>query len=130
MDCTKKIENFFRSRKLAIFLISLVILLSIIGTTIPQKSQLKADVYNAWKNTNPQQAYIYEKIGFTNLFSSFIFVSIAFLLFINTAFCTQNMLAGAFRKLGNYPQFQNKQYINRLENNSILKIKKEEEIIS
>lgn len=126
MDCMKKIENFFRSRKLAIFLISLVILLSIIGTTIPQKSQLKADVYNAWKNTNPQQTDIFEAIGFTNLFSSFIFVSIAFLLFINTAFCTQNMLAGAFRKLGNDPQFQNKQHIIRLENNSVLKTEKEQ----
>ena len=125
MDIIKKIENFFRSRKLALLLISLVIFLSIIGTTIPQKSQLKADAYNSWKNTHPEQADIYEKIGFTNLFSSFIFLSIAFLLFINTAFCTQNMLKGAFRKLGYYPQFQNNQYIKRLENHSVLKTEKE-----
>jgi cytochrome c biogenesis protein len=122
----KKIGIFFRSRKLAILLIFLVIILSIIGTTIPQKSQLKPDVYNAWKNTHPEQSDIYEKIGFTNLFSSFIFLSIAFLLFINTAFCTLNMLAGAFRKLGNYPQFENNQYIKRLENNSVLKTEKEQ----
>ncbi|MCX9085897.1 MAG: cytochrome c biogenesis protein ResB [Candidatus Methanoperedens sp.] len=131
MDSMKKIENFFRSRKLAIFLISMVILLSLIGTTVPQKSQIKTDVYNAWKNTNPQQADIFEAIGFTNLFSSFIFLIIAFLLSINTAFCTWNMLKGAFRKLGSYPQFQNDQYISKLENHSVLKTEKEQvQIIS
>lgn len=122
----KKIATFFKSRKLAIILILLIIILSIIGTHIPQKSQLKPDVYNTWKNNHPAQADFFEKIGFTNLFSSFIFLSIAFLLFINTIFCTQSMLTGAFRKLRNDPQFQKKQYITRLENNTILKTEKEQ----
>lgn len=125
----KKIEIFFKSRKLAVLLIFLVIVLSVIGTTIPQKSQLKPDVFDSWKNMHQEQADIFEKIGFTNMFSSFIFLSIAFLLFINTAFCTQNMLTGVFRKLGNYPQIQNKQYVTRLENSTVLKTEKEQDRI-
>jgi len=125
----KKIATFFKSRKLAIILIFLIIVLSIIGTHIPQKSQLKPDVYNTWKNNHPGQADFFEKIGFTNLFSSYIFLSISFLLFINTIFCTQSMLIGAFRKLRNDPQFQKKQYITNLEYNTILKTEKEQEQI-
>ena len=121
----KKIATFFKSRKLAIILIFLIIILSIIGTHIPQKSQLKPEVYNTWKNNHPQQADFFEKIGFTNLFSSLIFLSIAFLLFINTVFCTQSMLTGAFRKLRDDPQFQKKPYITGLDNHAIIKTKQE-----
>ncbi|MDP2844755.1 MAG: cytochrome c biogenesis protein ResB, partial [Candidatus Methanoperedens sp.] len=80
----KKIANFFKSRKLAIVLILLIVVFSIIGTHVPQKSQLKPDVYNTWKTNHPTQAYYFEKLGLTHLFSSFIFVSLAMLLFINT----------------------------------------------
>ena len=117
----KKITTFFKSRKLAIVLISLIIVLSIIGTHIPQKSQLKPEVYNTWKNNHPDQADIFEKIGFTNLFSSVIFLCVALLLIINTLFCTQGMLSGAFRKLKNSPQFQKKPFITVLENSAALK---------
>ncbi|MFZ2410777.1 MAG: cytochrome c biogenesis protein ResB [Candidatus Methanoperedens sp.] len=119
----KKVANFFKSRKLAVVLIFLVIVFSIIGTHVPQKSQLKPDVYNTWKTNHPAQAEIFEKIGFTHLFSSFIFLSIALLLFINTFFCTKNMLSSAFRRLGN-KQFQKKAYIIGLENNTIIKTEK------
>ncbi len=117
----KKIATFFKSRKLAVVLIFLIIVLSIIGTHIPQKSQLKTEVYNTWKNNHPDQADIFEKIGFTNLFSSFIFLSIALLLFINTLFCTQSMISGTFRKLKNNPQIQKKTYISGLENSTVIK---------
>ncbi len=118
--------NFFKSRKLAIVLIFLIIVFSIIGTHIPQKSQLKPDVYNTWRNNHPTQAYYFEKLGLTHLFSSFIFVSLASLLFINTFFCTRNMLGSAFRRLGK-KQFQKKTYISGLENSTTIKIKKEHE---
>lgn len=126
----KKIATFFKSRKLAVVLIFLIIVFSIIGTHIPQESQLKPDVYNAWKVNHPAQADIFEKLGFTHMFSSFIFISLAGLLFVNTLFCTVNMLTGAFRRLEN-KQFQKKTFICGLENNSEIKTEKEpEDVIS
>jgi cytochrome c biogenesis protein len=119
-----KIATFFSSRKLAIVLITLIIVFSIIGTHVPQQSQLKPDVYDKWKSAHPEQADIFEKIGFTHLFSSFIFLSIAALLVINTLFCTRTMLNNAFRRL-NAPQFQKKAYITGLENSSVIKTKKD-----
>ncbi len=121
----KRTAAFFSSRNLAIVLVLLIIILSIAGTHIPQESQLKPDVYKAWKNNHPTQADIFEKIGFTNLFSSVIFLCIALLLFINTLFCTQSMLSSALKKLRKGQQFQKKQYINRLENSDVIKTRKE-----
>jgi len=126
MDLTgKKIAAFFRSKKLAVILIFLIIVLSITGTHIPQKSQLKQEIYSNWKNNHPQQAEIFEKIGFTNLFSSVIFLSIAFFLFINTLFCTHTMLSGAFRKLKHDQEYKKKNYIVGLEYNAAIKTAKE-----
>ncbi len=120
----KNISNFFKSRKLAIVLIILIIVFSIIGTHIPQKSQLKPDVYNTWRNNHPSQAAVFEKLGLTNLFSSFIFISLALLLFINTLFCTTNMFSTAVRRAGK-KQFQKKAYISGLENSTSIKTGKE-----
>jgi len=121
---TRKIAVFFTSRKLAIVLITLIIILSIIGTHVPQQSQLKPDIYEKWKSAHPEQADIFEKLGFTHLFSSFIFLSIVALLFVNTFFCTRTMLKSAFRRL-NAQQFQKKAYITALENSSVIKTKKD-----
>ncbi len=121
----KKIGTFFKSRILAIVLIFFIILFSIMGTHIPQKSQLKPEVYNVWKTNHPTQAAIFEEIGFTNLFSSFIFLSLTLLLFINTLFCTRSMFSGALRRFGNNPQFQGKDYISRLDSSDTLVSEKE-----
>lgn len=120
MDPTfeKKIYTLFQSRKLAVILITLIILLSIIGTHIPQKSQIKPDVYNTWKNNHPGEAQIYETLGLTDLFSSFIFLGTVLLLFINTLFCTKNMLGNALQRLKG--RFQKKEYISRLENSTVI----------
>ncbi len=124
----KKIAAFFKSRKLAIVLILLIIIFSIIGTHIPQKSQLKLEVYNVWKTNHPTEAYYFEKLGLTGLFSSPIFIGLAGLLFINTLFCTRIMFSNAFRRLSN-PQFQKKAYISGLENNMELRTEKEQKYI-
>lgn len=125
----KNITTFFQSRNLAIVLIILIIVFSIIGMHIPQKSQLKNEVYNAWKSKNPGQAEIFEFLGLTNLFSSLIFLSLASLLFINTLFCTKNMFAGSLRKLRNDQQYRKKKYINGLENNSAITTEDNDQII-
>ncbi|HIH43975.1 MAG TPA: cytochrome c biogenesis protein ResB, partial [Candidatus Methanoperedenaceae archaeon] len=116
----KKITSFFRSRKLAIVLILLIILFSIIGTHVPQKWQLKPDVYNTWKANHPGDAELFERLGLTNLFSSYIFITLAALLFINTLFCTASMLRTSARLLARKPLFQDSGYISRLENYSVI----------
>ncbi len=121
----KKITTFFTSRKLAVILIILIVLLSIIGTHIPQKSQLKQDVYNTWKTTHPGEAQVYETLGLTNLFSSVIFLGTVLLLFISTLFCTRNMLSAAIRKME--IRFHKKEYISRLENSTVIRTSKEPE---
>ena len=122
----RKISNFFKSRKLAIALISLIVIFSILGTHVPQKSQLKSEVYNTWKTNHPVQADIFEKLGFTHLFSSSLFITLAALLFANTAFCARNMLVNAVRRLGN-KTFQKKAYISGLENSTAIETGKEYE---
>ncbi|NJD77393.1 MAG: cytochrome c biogenesis protein ResB [Candidatus Methanoperedens sp.] len=125
----KKISSFFQSRKLAVILISSIILVSIIGTHIPQKSQLKPEVYNAWKTNHPTQAEIFDFLGFTNMFSSAVFIGLCSLLFLNTSFCTRNMLVSALRKLKRNQQFQNKDQINGLETRSEISTAKEDKIV-
>ncbi len=119
---TKKISAFFTSRKLAVTLIILIVLLSIIGTHIPQRSQLKSDVYNTWKTNHLGEAQVYETLGLTDLFSSVIFLGAVLLLFINTLFCTKNMLTAAIRKME--VRFHKKEYISRLENTTLIRISK------
>jgi len=115
------ITSFFKSRKLAIVLIVLIILFSILGTHIPQKSQLKPEIFNAWEKNNPAQAEIFDFLGFTHLFSSFIFLSLAALLFINTLFCTRSMFINALRRYGANQQLKNQVFIGSLEKNSVIK---------
>lgn len=124
----KKIAAFFRSRKLAMVLILLIIVFSIIGTHIPQKSQLKSDIYDTWKTNHPTEAYYFEILGLTGLFSSPIFIGLAALLFINTLFCTRIMFNTAYRRL-RYPQTQQKSYIGGLENNIELRTEKEQKYV-
>lgn len=120
----KKFATFFKSRKLAVVLIFLIIIFSIVGTYIPQKSQLKPEVYDTWRANHPTEAAIFEKIGFTHLFSSFIFLSLTSLLFINILFCTRSIFSTAFQRLRNR-QFQKKPYISRLENSAAITTGKE-----
>lgn len=125
----KKIAAFFKSRRLAVVLIFLIIIFSIMGTHIPQKSQLKPEVYDRWKTSHPIESAIFEKIGFTSLFSSFAFVSLAALLFLNTLFCTGTMLGSAIRRLKDTPKFQRKEYISGLENSTVIRTEEENENI-
>lgn len=125
----KQITAFFRSRKLAIVLIILIIFLSILGTHIPQKSQLKPDIYNEWEKKNPVQAEIFDFLGFTHLFSSFIFVGLAFLLFLNTLFCTKSMLSNSIRRFSSLKQFQKRSFIENLEKKALIKTDKSPENI-
>lgn len=124
LDIEKQISSFFKSRKLAIVLIVLIILFSILGTHIPQKSQLKPEIYNAWEKNNPAQAELFDLLGFTHLFSSFLFLSLVALLFINTLFCTKNMFINALRRYGAKQQFKDQTFIDSLEKKIVIKTRR------
>jgi|GEM_PF-2269805 len=126
IDIGKQITTFFKSRKLAIILIVLIILFSILGTYIPQESQIKPEVFNTWEKTHPGEAQIYDFLGFTHIYSSFVFISIAALLFINTLFCTTGMFSNSMRRSGAVLQFQKKAFIASLEKNTVIKTEKNE----
>jgi len=125
-DIGKQISTFFKSRKLAIILIVLIILFSILGTYIPQKSQIKPEFFDIWEKNNPTQAQIYDFLGLNHIYSSFIFISIATLLFINTLFCTKGMFTNAMRRIDTVTQFQKKTFISSLDKNTLIKTKKNE----
>ena len=125
-DVETQITAFFKSRRLAIFLIVLIIFLSILGTHIPQKSQLKPEIYNSWEKNHPTEAKIFNLLGFTHLFSSPIFVSLTALLFINTFFCTTGMFKNSLRRFKVNPQFQKRTFIASLEKNRIIKAGKDQ----
>ncbi|NJD51792.1 MAG: cytochrome c biogenesis protein ResB [Candidatus Methanoperedens sp.] len=125
-NVAKQITAFFKSRRLAIALIVLIIFLSILGTHIPQKSQLKTEVYNSWEKNHTTEAKIFNQLGFTHLFSSSIFISMAALLFMNTLFCTKVMFNNSVRRFKVNPQFQKLTFIRSLENNRTIKTVKDQ----
>ncbi len=116
-----QITKIFKSRRLAIVLIVLIILLSILGTHIPQKTQLKPEIYNSWQEKHPEEAKIFDYLGFTRLFSSLPFVSLALLLFINTFACTKGMLDSSIRRFKENKQFNKKAFIEGLERHAVIK---------
>ncbi|MDI6704308.1 MAG: cytochrome c biogenesis protein ResB [bacterium] len=82
----KKIWGFFSSTRFALLLVILIISACIIGTFIPQRI------------SSPEYIRIYGKdlylwlnrIGFTDLYHSFWFITLLFLLFINLMICVVN----------------------------------------
>lgn len=116
----KKTVAFFKSRKLTIALVVLLIIFSFLGTVIPQQSQLKPFVYESWK-TGSEWSGILETFGLTNVYASPAFLVLIILLFLNTLFCTSGTLKVAFRKFGK---------ILYRDKNSILKFENHSEIVT
>jgi cytochrome c biogenesis protein ResB len=80
----KKIFNFFRSIKLAIFLITYIITTSLIASLIPQG--LKEDYYYSQFNSYLTKLILF--FQFDNFFYSFIFIFPVIIFSINVASCT------------------------------------------
>ena len=98
-DLSKATVSFFRSRKLTLVLVILIIIFSFLGTIIPQQPQLKPFVYESWKESS-QWSGVYEGLVLTDVYSSPAFMVVMLLLFLNTLFCTSSMLKVAFRRYG------------------------------
>ncbi|MDF1532172.1 MAG: cytochrome c biogenesis protein ResB [ANME-2 cluster archaeon] len=115
----KKVPRFFRSRKLTIYLISMVILLSFIGTIIPQQHIFTHTHMEEMKNQSVFLDYM-DTIGFTAIYTSWLFFGVMLLLYLNTIFCTYDMWRNSIRKMKRGSNFRKKDGISGLANNALV----------
>ncbi|TFH47057.1 MAG: hypothetical protein E4G94_00980 [ANME-2 cluster archaeon] len=118
----KNVSLFFRSRKLAIVLIILIIAVTILGTIIPQEHIYTHRHMEEMKEQNQYLIYM-DMIGFTAIYTSWLFFGIMFLFLINTSFCTFNMSRNALKKLQSSGKFRGKDSIIKLDNNASVSCK-------
>ena len=119
-DLSKATVSFFRSRKLTLVLVIFLIIFSFLGTVIPQQPQLKPFVYDSWKGSS-QWSGVFEGLMLTDVYSSPVFMVVILLLFLNTLFCTSNMLKVAFRKYGRVV-FRGRSVIGSMGNHSEIEV--------
>ena len=117
--CIIEIPRFFRSRKLAIYLILMVILLSFIGTIIPQDHIYTPVIMEGMIAKSVFLGYM-DEIGFTAIFTSWLFFGVIFLLYLNTTFCTYDMFRNSIRKMKRGSNFREKKEICGLANNALV----------
>lgn len=89
----KSIWKFFQSIKLAIFLIIIITAASILGTLIPQQRPLAEYVSHYG-----QLAQLFSKLQFTNLYHSWWYIALLFLLTVNITICSLSRLSPKLRK--------------------------------
>jgi cytochrome c biogenesis protein len=89
----KALIRFFSSVKLAITLIIIIALASLLGTLIPQ--QRSPDEYFSRYG---QLANLFQRIQLTNLYQSWWFLFLLFLLALNIIICTLNRLSPKLRR--------------------------------
>lgn len=82
--------NFFASVKLALFILFCLALTSIIGTIIPQNKSAEIYVQEFGEKT----ANLFQVLDFTNMYSSWWFVTLLLLLCLNLVVCSFKRLPG------------------------------------
>lgn len=113
----RMIQRLFRSRKLTIYLLSMVIVLSFIGTIVPQQHIFTHTHMEEMKNQSAFLDYM-DRIGFTAIYTSWLFFGIMLLLYLNTIFCTYDMFRNSLRKLKRGIDFRKKDRISGLAQNA------------
>ncbi len=84
----------FKSVKLAIVLILIIVVTSLISTLIPQNKELAYYTENYGKFLSS----LITATGFDSFFSSLLFMIPSFLFFINLSFCTFDRLSGRIKR--------------------------------
>lgn len=95
-----RILRFLLSVKLAVFLLAIIILMSIIGSLIPQ-----AQEPGFYQKYFPRLAGLIITLKFDHLFRSPLFLSLVFLLLLNLLFCTLKQLGTKVKRLRNESGF-------------------------
>lgn len=86
--------RYLSSVRLAVVLLILIILLSIIGTLIPQGQEL-----SFYQNYLPRVASLIVFLGFNHLYRSPLFLSLVFLFLLNLLFCSIKQLGAKLKRL-------------------------------
>ncbi|MHC4200426.1 MAG: cytochrome c biogenesis protein ResB [Planctomycetota bacterium] len=80
-----------RSRVLAVALITILALLCVAGTFIPQEGE---ESYDEWQRDNPLLASLVGSLGVDEMFTSFPFVVLVAAVGLSTSVCTASRLGG------------------------------------
>ncbi len=91
--------SFLRSVKLAIVLIALLTALIAAGMIIPQ-TNLKPALYAQWRASHPVAAVLVERLGLDHTFTSWWFLAVVGLFFVNTLACTVDQAVKTWRMAG------------------------------
>ena len=89
--------SFLSSRKLAVSLVAILILLSILGTIIPQESLYPRDDFQKWQTEHPLLSGLAISLGLTNLYTSSGYIAILVMLFLSVSVCIYRRAFGLFR---------------------------------
>jgi cytochrome c biogenesis protein ResB len=108
LDYRGSIFNMLASRKLAIILLILLVLLSILGTIIPQEQLLPFNKVEKWPFDSRFLYGIVEKIGLTRIYNSFLYIAVTCLLAISISFCTLKRTLSFFSEKKNTPRIDPK----------------------
>ena len=90
--------DFFSSRRMATFLLLILILLSILGALIPQEVSLQPEEFIRWEIEHPTIAAWAVFLGLTHLFTNFVYITIILLISVSIAMCTYNRTALFFNE--------------------------------
>lgn len=110
-----RINNFFKSMKLALVLLLLVAAASIIGTIIPQSSLDATAVGQIWQN-QPRLAPIYDFLGFFHVYTTWWYILLLAMLFLNIVVCTVPRFLRTLKSIMNPKTEASDKFINRLKN--------------
>lgn len=95
MQKNNSLWQFFASVKLALVLLVLIALTSIIGTVIPQKESV--EFYQS--NFGPQMAQIFTILDIPDMYNSWWFLALLFLLGFNLVICSIDRFPGVWRQV-------------------------------
>ncbi len=82
----RRVYRFLRSRKLAMWLIGIVVVYSAFGTSVPQRSE--PAVLATWTAAHPVLAVVFGALGLTSAWTSPIFIAVVTLFLLSTAACS------------------------------------------
>lgn len=91
------ISEFLASRKLAITLLTILILLSILGTVIPQESLYPRDDFKIWQSKYPLLSNLAISLGLAHLYTSLGYITVIGMLFLSISVCTYRRALWMFR---------------------------------
>ncbi len=103
MKMFSKLNNFFSSVKLAIFLFIAIAAIAMIGTFINQGNTI-----NQYKKIfGPAAYHILYRLGFLNIYDSWYFIGLAALLIVNLVFASANIFPQTLKAVfGPFPSFK------------------------